>query len=114
MILGSFVDDYDGRYTVSKSLWTHGSRARYHILKWNVAEQYLIARNDDANPSEMGLFTRIDWMRLDMAPFTWAFCMSAYKAPSADSAEATRVAKRETPRTGCSGFPFSRMKRLEP
>jgi hypothetical protein len=113
-VLGAFSDDYDGRYTISPGLWTHGSRARYHILKWNVAEQYLIARNDENNPSDMGLYTRIDWMPLDMKPFTWAFCMTAFKAPTADSAEATRVAKREVPRTGCSGFPFSRMKPSRP
>ena len=62
----------------------------------------------------MGLFTRIDWVRLDMAPFTWAFCMTAYKATPADSAEATQPAKRDVPRTGCNGFPFSRMKPSRP
>jgi hypothetical protein len=113
-ILGAFTDDYEGRYTISPTLWTHGSRARYHILKWNVAEQYAIARNDDNNPGEMGLFSRFDWMPLDMAPFTWAFCMTAFKAPSADSAERTIPAKRESPRTGCGGFPFSRMKPTAP
>lgn len=111
---GVFIDDYDGRHTVSRELWTHGSRARYHVLKWDVAGQYLIARNDDNNPGDIGLFTRIDWMPLDMAPYTWAFCMSAFKAPTADSAEKTVVAKRDTPRSGCSGSPFSRMKRASP
>jgi hypothetical protein len=113
-LLGTFSDDYDGRYTITSQLWQHGSRARYRVLKWNVSAQYLIAHNDANNPSEMGLYTRIDWMRLDMAPYTWAFCMTAYKAPSADSAEATQTAKREAPRTGCSGFPFSRMKPVQP
>jgi hypothetical protein len=113
-ILGAFTDDYDGRYTISATLWTHGPRARYHVLKWNVAERYAIARNDDNNPSDMGLFTRIDWMPLDMAPYTWAFCLTAFKAPTADSAERTMPAKREAPRTGCGGFPFSRMKPAKP
>lgn len=50
-------------------------------------------------------------MRLsDLAPYTWAFCLTAYKAPTAESARATTAANRATPRTGCNGYPFSRMK----
>ena len=37
--------------------------------------------------------------------------LTAYEAPTADSAEATRTARPETPRTGCNGYPYSRMKR---
>jgi hypothetical protein len=111
MVIGSFVDDYTASHLVSATEWRHGTRARYHIVKWNVDGQYLIARNDSANPSDADLWTRIDWMRLDdMAPWTWGYCMSAYRAPSADSAESTRVANRATPRTGCNGFPFTRMR----
>jgi hypothetical protein len=114
LLTGTFVDDYDSRYTITREHWTHGTRSRYHVLKWNVAGQYLIARNDENNPGDQGLFTRIDWMPLEMPPFTWAFCMTAFSAPTADSAEKTLPAKRETPRTGCGGFPFSRMKRSSP
>ena len=35
-----------------------------------------------------------------------------YEAPTADSAEATRTAMPETPRTGCNGYPYSRMKQI--
>jgi hypothetical protein len=38
--------------------------------------------------------------------------LSAYQAPTADSAEATRIARPDTPRTGCNGYPFSRMQRV--
>jgi hypothetical protein len=111
LLVGSFVDDYSATHMVSAVEWRHGSRARYHIVKWNATDQYLIARNDSANPGDGGLWTRIDWLRLnDMAPWAWGFCMSAYQAPTADSAEATRVADRSTPRTGCHGFPFTRMR----
>jgi hypothetical protein len=110
-VVGSFTDDYNATHTVTATEWRHGSRARYHIVKWNTTGQYLIARNDSANPGDGGLWTRIDWMKLDgMVPWTWGYCMSAFKAPSADSAESTRVANRATARTGCNGFPFTRMK----
>ncbi len=111
MLLGTFTDDYDGTYRITASTWQHGSRSVYEIAAWHADSQYAIARNADANPSAGGRWTRIDWMRLDgMAPYTWAYCLSAHDAPTREAAEAVRIAKRETPRTGCNGFPFSRMR----
>jgi hypothetical protein len=84
-------------------------------VAWNSARQYLIAQNDSANASAPGLWTRIDWVTLaDMAPYNWAFCLSAYEAPTRAAAEAVTIANRETPRTGCNGYPFSRMRRPVP
>lgn len=114
-LLGTFVDDYQGTYSISPTLWQHGARLSYDIVAWHTDSQFLIARNAATNPREQGLWTRIDWMRLEgMAPYDWAYCLSAYKAPTRDSALATRVARRDTPRTGCNGFPFSRMRRSDP
>ena len=111
LVIGDYVDDYNTNHTLTSKEWRHGSRARYHIVKWNDTAQYFIARNDSSNPGDAGLWSRVDWVRLDgMAPWTWAYCMSAFKAPTADSAESTRGANRSTPRTGCSGFPFTRMR----
>ena len=110
-LIGSFTDDYGSTYQVSATEWRHGPSARYHIVRWNVAGQYLIAQNDPANPGDGGLWTRIDWLPLPgMSPYTWGYCYSAYKAPSAAIAETVSVAKRSVPRTGCNGFPFSRMR----
>jgi hypothetical protein len=110
---GAFEDDYGGRHTVSAAEWRQGSVARYRIVKWDSARRYLIAQNDSANGSEPGRWTRIDWVTLEgMAPWEWAFCFSAYNAPTADSAERALVARPDTPRTGCNGFPYSRLKRL--
>ncbi|NOT08544.1 MAG: hypothetical protein HOP28_10105 [Gemmatimonadales bacterium] len=114
MVLGTFEDDYGGQYGITPDAWQHGSKARYRIVAWRPERQYLIAQNDPNNPSEAGLWTRIDWLPLTgMPPYEWAFCMSAYKAASAAEAEATNIARRDTPRTGCNGFPFSRMKRVD-
>lgn len=111
-LLGEFVDDYDSRYTISAAEWRHGPRNVFHIIRWDSAGKYLVARNDSANAGEQGLYTRIDWVALEgMPPYAWAYCYSAYKAPSADSAARTLMARKETPRTGCGGHPFTRMKR---
>lgn len=111
-LLGTFRDDYGSAYRVSESLFEHLPRAKYHIVEWHVAERYLIARNGADNVQDAGLWTRIDWMELTgMAPYTWGFCLTAFKAPTVDAARTTPAADRRTPRTGCGGFPFSRMQR---
>jgi hypothetical protein len=113
--VGDFVDDYGIRYSISSVEWFQRPRAKYHIEYVNAAAEYLVARNDADNPSEKGLWSRIDWVRLEnMAPFEWAFCLSAYDASTREAAEAVTIAKRETPRTGCGGHPFSRMRRATP
>jgi len=79
---------------------------------YNSAGQYFIAKNDDANPSDRGLFTRIDIMYFeDMEPWRWGFCLTAYKAASIQEAVDTVPADRSNPLKGCNGFPFTRMKR---
>ena len=112
LVVGSFDDDYGSTHEISDKEWRHGKSAVYHVIRWDRQQQFLIALNGDKNPSDPGLWSRFDWMPLpaDMAPYTWAFCMSAYKAKTAEEAEQTAIAKRETPKTGCNGFPFTRMK----
>ncbi len=111
-LLGAFHDDYGSRFDISDSVFVHLPRTRYRVVEWNVAERYLIAQNDAGNASDAGLWTRIDWMPfIGMAPYTWGFCLTAYKAPSSAAARATPPADRAAPRTGCNGFPFSRMRR---
>jgi hypothetical protein len=112
MLLGEFEDDYGIGYSISGSEWLQKPGSRYHIVRWQTDGRYLIAQNDSGNPTDGGLWTRIDWMELtDMPPYDWAFCLSVYDAPSAVEAESTEIAHRETPRTGCNGHPFSRMQR---
>jgi hypothetical protein len=109
---GNFKDDYGISYTITDSLWIQHPKAKYHILNWNIKEQYLIARNDQQNVSEKGLYTRIDFMKLNqMEPWAWGFCLSVYDAASRLEAEKNKQADRQNPKKGCSGFPFSRMKR---
>ena len=87
MLLGEFVDDYSIRYRIGERTWLQLPSARYHIVKWSTAREYLIARNDSANKTDGGLWTRIDWLKLEgMPPYEWGFCLSAYNAPTAAAA----------------------------
>lgn len=109
---GNFTDDYGIDYSISDSLWVQLPNAKYHILKWDIREQYIIAVNDNSNKTAAGLFTRIDYVMLpNMKPFEWGFCLSVYDAKSAILAENGYKADKVNPRKGCNGFPFSRMKR---
>jgi len=112
-LLGTFEDDYQIRYKITDTLWLQLSNTRFHIIKWNLEKKYIIAKNDEKNPGEGGLYTRIDYMTFDnMAPWKWGYCLTAYNAPTDAAAEATAAADRANPMKGCGGYPFSRMKRV--
>ena len=112
LVTGHFIDDYGIAYTIDAGEWRQHPHARYRVVAWHPEARYLVARNDAGNPSGAGLWTRIDWMPLHgMPPWDWAFCLSAYDAPTRAEAERSALADRATPRTGCNGFPFSRMRR---
>ena len=108
---GNFTDDYGIKYTITDTLWIQHPRTKFHIIKWNKQEQYIIARNNAKNPGDGGLYTRIDLMPFsNMAPWNWGYCLTAYKAPTDIAAEAIAIADRKNPKKGCNGYPFSRMK----
>ena len=112
-VLGNFMDDYGIRYSVSDSVFLQHPNIKYHIIRWNTSEQYIIVKNGDKNPSEPGLYSRIDYMSFqDMDPFLWGFCLTVYNAKTDSLAEFSAKADRQNPRKGCNGYPFSRMKKL--
>lgn len=110
--MGEFVDDYGIEYQISDRLFWQKPGSRYHILEWNVKDQYIIAQNDVNNPSDSLLFTKIDYMVFkDMNPYEWGFCYTVYKAFSKEEALQAVGANRNNPINGCNGYPFSRLKR---
>ena len=114
LVLGTFEDDYGISYAITPTSWHQHPGTHYRIVRWHPEARYLLAQNDDANPNDGGRWTRIDWMELDgMPPYRWAFCLSTYDAATLQEAEATTIADRTTPRTGCNGYPFSRMQRQD-
>lgn len=113
--LGNFVDDYGIEYEVKNDVWIQQPNVKYHIIEWNEKEKYIIAKNDKGNPSEKGMFTKIDITNFEnMGDFTWGFCLTKYNAASIAEAKNWAAADKQNPKTGCNGFPFSRMKRLIP
>ena len=109
-MLGEFQDDYGERHSITSTEWAQRPRNRFHIVRWAPDRRYLIAQNDSANVADGAKWTRIDWVQLDSPPYIWAFCFSAYRAPTLAVAESVSVAKPETPRTGCNGNPYTRMR----
>lgn len=113
LLKGTLEDDYGIKYTINDSLWIQQPNAKYHIINCDTTEQYLLVQNDKANKTDGGLFTRIDYMNFTgMEPFRWGFCLTIYNANTLEKAKATAIADRKNPKVGCSGFPFSRMKKL--
>ncbi len=111
--LGNFTDDYKITYSISDTLWVQNGYAKYHIIKWNQEQQYLVAKNDMNNKSDANKYTRIDYMTFNsMEPYNWGFCLSVYNAETDEIAEKTAAVDRQNPKKGCNGYPFSRMKNL--
>ena len=107
MFKGNFVDDYGIRYTINDTLFIQQPRTKYHIIKWNVKDQYIVARNDDQNPGEGGLYTRIDYMQFsNMEPWKWGFCLSIYDAKTDIIAQNTAKTDRQTQRKVVMAFHF--------
>lgn len=107
-----FVDDYGTGHTIDDSLWVHGPRNRYHLVEWHPESGFVLARNDVANVADGGRYDRIDWLMLrDGNEWTWAFCIATWDAPSLAAARAVTLADTTNPRSGCGGYPFTRMRR---
>ncbi len=113
-VIGRFEDDYGNRYTIAPDAWTQEPGVRYDVDWWYGSQHHVVARNSRENVADAGLWTRIDWLELKPSKeWEWAFCLSVWDAPTRAEARRSDLADRETPRTGCGGFPFSRMKRIE-
>jgi len=108
---GNFIDDYGATHKVAAAEWIH-SYTRMNIRAWHPTKRYLLAQTVAASPTDStaGRWIRLDWVPLDMAPWSWAYCLIEYDAASAAEAEANRTARPESPRTGCGRFPFTRLR----
>jgi hypothetical protein len=112
-LVGSWEDDYGIRFNISETLWLQRPSAVYRVTRWDASARFLVARNGPDNPTDAGLYTRIDWVRLEGGdPWEWAFCLATWDANSAEGAALAPATDRDQPRTGCGGYPFSRMRRV--
>ena len=113
-LIGNFEDDYDVHYSITDSTFSMEDHTLIHVLDWNVENQFFIGQNDTSNIYDPLLYSRIDWMIFEnMGAYEWGFCMSTYNAATLDSAYSAS-ANRAQPKTGCNGYPFSRMKAAQP
>ncbi|NNF34237.1 MAG: hypothetical protein HKN68_09015 [Saprospiraceae bacterium] len=112
LIIGTWADDYEINYKIDDHLWKMGSEITFHVIEWNRNKNFIIVENDSNNAYNAGQYSRIDYIILDnMKPYEWAFCLTAYDKDTAIDARNTPAADGENPKSGCNGFPFSRMKR---
>ena len=113
--LGNFTDDYGITYSINDTLWVQHPNIKYHIVSWNEEGQYLIAKNGTGHKANTDKYTRIDYMTfIGMEPYNWGFCLTVYDAETDEIAEKTAYVDRKNPKKGCNGYPFSRMKKVEP
>ena len=112
-ITGDFEDDYGITYSISDSVFEMGDHTKIYILDWDLEEQFFVGQNDSSNIYDPLLYSRIDWMKFEQTgEFEWGFCMSAYNETTFDSTKSVESVNREAPKTGCNGYPFSRMRRI--
>lgn len=106
---GMFVDDYGMRYEITDTTWAQDPGALYRVMHTPPDERVLFLRQSGTD-STSARWTRVEWMEFeDMAPWTWGYCYAAWDEPDMEAARAAPPADRSSPRTGCGGFPFSRM-----
>lgn len=112
-VLGNFTDDYGISYSITTKEWLMKPGQTFKIIEWNSEQQFAIAKNHSDNSSEGNRYSRIDFMLLDDEAFQWGFCFSTFDAVSEQEARSVLIADRENPKTGCNGYPFSRMKAFQ-
>lgn len=111
-LTGNFIDDYGITYTVTDSLFIQAPGIRYHIIRWDTAQQFFIAYQVPKKTPDSLVYTRIDYMRFTgMQPWLWGYCFTTYTAKNEEEALNQPAADRQNPKKGCNGYPFSRMKR---
>ena len=114
-MLGHFVDDYGIPYSITRDAWVQGRAGRYTVVEWDPEARWALLRSGSASASGSEVWTRIDWVELGGPgqEYPWAYCYGAYDQPDAEAARSAPASRRDSPRTGCNGFPFSRMKRAD-
>ncbi len=122
--LGRFVDDYGSTHEITVDAWRQDGALQFSIRSMHASAQYFLAaeppqrkageispRGDRARETAVAeTWARVDWMLLDDPQWRWAYCITAYQQATADRAESDTSARRATPRTGCHGYPFTRMR----
>ena len=110
-MIGQFEDDYGIQYQIDQGTFVLLPNDKFHIIRVDTIQRYLILHNDSLNAFAPSLYSRIDYQTLkNMAPFQWAFCFSNYEEESYIDALSKQNKSKSDLMKGCNEFPFSRMK----
>lgn len=102
---GVWVDDYGGAHEVDHQT-VRDDYGTFHVLRFDAAERWLLARNDAANEFNAGLYSRFDWV--EVGGVLW-YCQSAFDAASEEDALAASANADDPATGGCGGFPWSQL-----
>jgi len=86
-ISATYLDNYAGLHSIGKKAWLQAvgdSQLVFHVCSVDDSKHYLIARNDDANDSNPGKFSRFEWYGRGGLLF---YCQQVFDAMSAAEAE---------------------------
>ena len=105
-LLGDFTDDYGIKYSITDTSWIQYPDFEISIVTIDTAEMYVLGYNVMDSS-----YTKIDYMPFqNQGEYTWGYCYTTYEQKDQSDALSAANANRATPKTGCNGFPFSRMK----
>jgi hypothetical protein len=105
-IVGDYVDDFMTEHSISEELWTFAGEsysASFSIAEYDNEQRWLVARNDDGNDFNPGLWSRFDWAWA--ADDLW-YCQSVFDGETVDDALAGG-ADAEDLMMGCGGFAWT-------
>ena len=106
---GNFTDDYDIKYSISDTSWIQYPDFEMSVVTIDTIEMFILGYD-----TEDSTYTKVDYMPFqNQGDYTWGFCYTTYEKENQADALSAASANRDTPKTGCNGFPFSRMKRVE-
>ena len=73
--------------------------ARIHVLRSGLVKLHYFGEQGQ------------EWIKSFLAEGDYFASLSAWDAKTQADAERADIARRDTPKTGCNGYPFSRMRR---
>ncbi len=105
-VIGSYTDDFMGTHVVTTDSWTQsgqGAPLVFQIEQFDNDADFLVAKNDDANAFNPGLYSRFDWFEDGGQLY---FCQSSFDAPTAAEAEMASADSGDL-MMGCGTFAWS-------
>lgn len=108
-IAGDYKDEHGTRHLISDRRWVisgNGPASTFRVVRTNLENGYVVARNDGANPYFANRYSRFDYVKKKNGRVF--FCQIVPDAVSIADAESRAPANIDArDGKGCAGFPFS-------